>query len=64
MSKSARYLVNAIVCLAVGVYALYWFAAGRAASAPSLSIGLAVAGAVVGLGGAVWFYSRSRSAAS
>lgn len=61
MSRRVRYLVNALVCLAVGAYGVYWFAVGRAELASGLQIGLAAAGAVVGLAGAVWFFMRSRS---
>jgi hypothetical protein len=64
MSKSARHLVNALICLAIGVHAVYWFASGRAALATDVRVGLAVAQAVVGFAGALWFYSRSRGAAS
>jgi hypothetical protein len=63
MSKSTRHLVNAAICLIVGAHAIYWFAAGRAEAASDVRIGLVVAQAVVGLFGAVWFYSRSRGAA-
>jgi hypothetical protein len=56
-------LINAVICLVVGAHAIYWFAAGRAESATDLRVGLVVAQAIVGLFGAVWFYSRSRGAA-
>jgi len=62
MSKSTRHLINAVICLVVGVHAIYWFAMGRAETATDLRIGLVVAQAVLGLFGAVWFYSRSRGA--
>ena len=62
MSRSARHLVSAGVCLAVGAYAAWWFATGRAALASRFDVGLAVAQAVVGFGGALWFYVRSRGA--
>lgn len=60
MSKSLRHIVNAAICLLVAGYSIYWFVDGRAAAASMVSVGLAVAGIVVGLAGAVWFYSRSR----
>ena len=60
MSKSLRHAVNAAICLLVAGYCIYWFVDGRAGGASLVSIGLAVAGIVVGLAGAVWFYSRSR----
>ena len=64
MSRSTRYLLNALLCLLVGGHAVYWFAMGRAEFAPDVRVGLVVAQAVVGLAGAIWFYSRSRGAAS
>jgi hypothetical protein len=63
MTKSKRHLINAVIALLVGVHAIYWFATGRAETATDLRVGLVVAQAVVGLFGAVWFYSRSRGAA-
>ena len=63
MTKSTRHLVNAVICLLVGAHAIYWFATGRADTATDLRVGLVVAQAIVGLFGAVWFYSRSRGAA-
>ena len=62
MSRRIRYLVNALLCLLVGAYAVYWFATGQAELASALQLGLAVAGAVVGLAGAIWFFLRARSA--
>ena len=64
MSRSVRFLVNAVVCLLVGAHAVYWFAMGRAEFASDTRIGLVVAQAVVGFAGAIWFFVRSRSAAS
>jgi hypothetical protein len=61
MSRSARFVVNAVLCLLVGGHAVYWFATGRAELAPDLQIGLRVAQAVVGFAGAIWFFVRSRS---
>ncbi len=64
MSKSVRYLVNALLCVLVGAHAVYWFATGQSEFASSIGVGLKVAQAVVGLAGAIWFYSRSRGAAA
>jgi hypothetical protein len=64
MSKSNRYLVNAGVCLLVGAHAVWWFASGQSAFNSGFWIGLRVLQAVVGFAGAIWFFARSRSAAS
>ncbi len=64
MSRSMRFLLNAALCLLVGGHAVYWFATGRAEFAPDLQVGLRVAQAVVGLGGAIWFFVRSRRVSS
>ena len=64
MSKSVRYLVNAVLCLLVAGHALYWFATGQSEFASGTRLGLKVAQAVVGFAGAIWFYSRSRGAAA
>ena len=48
MTKSTRHLVNAFVLLAIAGHAIYWFAAGRAAQASDLVMGLRAAQAVVG----------------
>ncbi len=64
MSKSARYLLNAVLCLLVGAHAVYWFATGQGEFASAMRVGLKVAQAVVGLAGAIWFYGRSRGAAA
>jgi hypothetical protein len=63
MSRSTRYLVNAALCVLVGVHAIYWFATGQSGFSTGLGVGLKVAQAVVGFAGAIWFYSRSRSVA-
>lgn len=63
MSRSTRYLVNAGVCLLVGAHAVYWFASGQNELTTGLWIGLRALQAVVGFGGAIWFFSRSRGAA-
>jgi len=64
MSRSARFIVNAVLCLLVAGHAVYWFATGRAELAPDFQIGLRVAQAVVGFAGAIWFFVRSRSAST
>jgi hypothetical protein len=64
MSRSVRYLLNALLLALIGGHAVYWFATGRAEFAPSMSVWLKAAQAVVGFGGAIWFYSRSRGAAN
>jgi hypothetical protein len=61
MSRSARFIVNAVLCLLVAGHAVYWFATGRAELAPDFQVGLRAAQAVVGFGGAIWFFVRSRS---
>ncbi len=63
MSRSVRFLLNALLCLLVGAHAIYWFAMGRAESASDVRVALVVAQAVVGLAGAIWFFVRSRTAA-
>jgi len=63
MTKASRHRINAVICLLVLAHAVYLFVTGRLEFATNLRIGLAVAQAVVGLGGAVWFWSRSRGAA-
>lgn len=60
MSRSTRYVINAILCLLVAGHAILWFANGNAETATQLRIGLVVAQAVLGVIGAVWFFSRSR----
>ena len=61
MSRSVRFLLNAVLCLLIGGHAVYWFAMGRAELASDVRIGLVVAQAVVGFAGAIWFFIRSRS---
>ena len=60
MSRSVRFLLNAVLCLLIGGHAIYWFAMGRAEFASDVRIGLVVAQAIVGLGGAIWFLMRAR----
>ena len=61
MSRSARFVVNAVLCLLVAGHAVDWFATGRAELATDFQIGLRAAQAVVGFAGAIWFFVRSRS---
>lgn len=63
MSRSTRFVVNAVLCLLVGGHAVYWLATGRTEFASGARIGLVVAQAVLGFAGAIWFFSRSRGAA-
>jgi hypothetical protein len=64
MSRSVRYVLNALLLALIGGHAVYWFATGRAEFASSLDLWLKVAQAVVGFGGAIWFLSRSRNVAN
>ena len=64
MSRSVRYLLNALLLALIGGHAVYWFAMGRAELASSLDLWLKVGQAIVGFGGAIWFFSRSRGAAN
>lgn len=61
MSRSVRYVLNALLCLLVGGHAVYWFATGRAELATDFRVGLVVAQAVAGFAGAIWFFMRSRT---
>jgi hypothetical protein len=63
MSKASRHRVNAVVCLLAFAYALYWFVTGQMSQAPMWRAGMMGALAVLGIGGAVWFLLRARSAA-
>jgi hypothetical protein len=60
MNRSTRYHINAILCLLVAAHAVYWFVNGNADTATQLRTALAVAQAVLGVIGAVWFWSRAR----
>jgi hypothetical protein len=62
MTKVSRHRINAAICLLVVAHALYWLLSGRLEFASTLRITLVVAEAVLGLGGAVWFWRRSRGA--
>jgi hypothetical protein len=62
MTKTSRHRINALICVLVFAHAVYWFVTGRTDNATNLRVALVVAQAVLGLGGAVWFWSRSRGA--
>jgi hypothetical protein len=64
MSRSSRYLLNALLLVLVGAHAIWWFATGRAELAPATTVWLRVAQGIIGFAGAIWFYSRSRAAAN
>ena len=64
MAKNVRYLVNAVVLLLIGAHGIYRFATERADLTDGVSLGLVVAQIVVGIGGAIWFFMRSRSVSS
>jgi hypothetical protein len=65
MARNVRYLVNAIVLLLIGAHGIYRFTTERAElTSDGLSLGLVIAQVVVGLGGAIWFFVRSRSVSS
>ena len=64
MTKVSRHRINAVICLLVLAHAIYWFSSGQMEFASNLRIGLRVAQAVLGLGGAVWFWNRARGAAA
>ena len=64
MQKNVRYRVNAIVLLAIGAHGIYRFATERVELSDGVSLGLVIAQIVVGLGGAIWFFVRSRSVSS
>jgi hypothetical protein len=62
MSKVSRHRVNAVVCLLALAYAAYWFGSGQAGNASGLRVGLMALLALLGIGGAIWFFRRARSA--
>jgi len=64
MARNVRYLVNAVVLLLIGAHGIYRFATERAELTDGVSLGLVVAQIVVGIGGAIWFFVRSRSVSS
>ena len=64
MSKGTRHQINALILALVAVHAIYWFVTGQSTGATSLMVGLRVAQGIVGVVGALWFFSRSRGAAA
>jgi hypothetical protein len=65
MSRNVRYLVNAIVLLLIGAHGVYRFSTERPdLSSDGIGLGLVIAQVVVGFGGAIWFFVRSRSVSS
>jgi hypothetical protein len=65
MSRNVRYLVNAVVLLLIGAHGIYRFTTERAdLVSDGVSLALVIAQVVVGFGGAIWFFVRSRSISS
>lgn len=64
MSKATRHQINALILALVAVHAIYWFVSGQSAGTTTLMVGLRVAQGIVGVVGALWFFSRSRGAAA
>jgi hypothetical protein len=56
--------VKAIVLLAIAAPGIYRIATERAELQDGVSLGLVVAQIVVGIGGAIWFFARSRGVSS
>jgi len=63
MPRKTRYLVNAIVLLAIGAHGVYRFIT-ESPDLDGVDFGLVIAQVVVGLGGAIWFFVRSRNVSS
>lgn len=65
MPRHVRYLVNAVVLLLLGAHGVYRFVTERQELvSDGISLGLVIAQVVVGFGGAIWFFVRSRSVSS
>ena len=65
MPRNVRYLVNAVVLLLLGAHGVYRFITERQELvSDGISLGLVIAQIVVGFGGAIWFFVRSRSVSS
>ncbi len=65
MPRNVRYLVNAVVLLLLGAHGVYRFITERQELvSDGISLGLVIAQVVVGFGGAIWFFVRSRSVSS
>lgn len=63
MDRTARYRLNAVICLLVLAHAVYRFFGGNVTPGLNLWTTLIVAQGLLGLGGAVWFWTRSRGTA-
>jgi hypothetical protein len=63
MTRATGHRINSAICVLVLAHAIYWFATGHATTATTLRVWLVVAQAVLGLGGAIWFWRRSLGAA-
>ena len=62
MTRNVRYLLNAFVLLLIGAHGVYRFATERTQlDSDWFALGLVVAQIIVGVGGAIWFFVRSRS---
>lgn len=64
MPRTTLHQINALILALVAVHAVYWFVTGQSAGATTLMVGLRVAQGIVGVIGALWFFSRSRGAAA
>ena len=63
MATGSRHRINAVICLLVVAHAIYRATTDDLAPTLNLRTGLVVAQGVLGLAGAVWFWSRSRGSA-
>lgn len=59
MTRSARYLFNAFVCLLVAAHAVYWYATGRIEGATTMRVALWVGQLALGCIGIAWFLRRA-----
>jgi len=63
--RNTRYLVNAIVLLAIGAHGVYRFITESPdLASDGVGLGLVIAQVVVGLGGAIWFVVLSLNGSS
>jgi len=61
MTRNVRYVLNACVLLFIGAHGVYRFATERTQlDSDGFALGLVVAQVIVGIGGAIWFFVRSR----
>ena len=63
MTRPTRHRINAAICVAVLLYAIYQFATGDVSAGGPLRPWLVGAEAVLGAVGAIWFWRRSLGAA-